>query len=94
MFLVFLHIISKKEHNMTPIEIFEYKNRWKRDTHYRVEICSDSDWRGKIWCRKNLERREWDFTSWTGIYQCTFVFQDQYAAQQFAHEFSSKVDTI
>lgn len=72
---------------MTPQEVFEYKSRWKSAGGYPVKIHSDLDWRGKDWCRRNLERHQWSFSSYTAVYQHTFWFENFLHAQQFEQEF-------
>ena len=71
---------------MTPVEIHEYKLRWKPG--FRIKLHSDLDWKGKTWCRKNLQRHQWSMTSWTAVYEHTFNFEHQKDAQAFkvAHE--------
>lgn len=69
---------------MTPIEIFEYKNRWKPG--YTVRLHSDLVNEGKTWCRRNCERHQWSMTDWTDNYEHTFHFENIYAAQNFEME--------
>jgi hypothetical protein len=66
---------------MTPIEIHEYKLRWKPG--YTVRLHSDLDWRGKDWCRKHLERHQWSFEKWTNVYEHTFCFENEEHGKQF-----------
>jgi len=73
---------------MTPQEIAEYKQRWMSQGGYPVRLHSDLDIPGKDWCRKQLERHEWSFQSWTNVYEHTFYFEDISAAQNFEMEFS------
>ena len=72
---------------MTPQEIFEYKKSWLTAGGNPVRIHSDLDIEGKQWCRKNLERHQWSFQSYTGVYEHTFWFEDLKASQQFEQEF-------
>ena len=69
---------------MTPQEIHDYKVRWMPG--YPVRLHSDVDAKGKTWCRRNLERHQWSFTSWTHVYEHTFHFEDSLAAQNFEME--------
>ena len=67
---------------MTPLEISEYKMRWKPG--YRVQVDIDSDVWGKDYCRKHLERHEWTFDKHTRPDDShTFAFEQQAVAQQF-----------
>ena len=69
---------------MTPIEIFEYKLRWKPG--YVVRLHSDVVDKGKTWCRRQLERHQWSMSQWTGPYEHTFHFEDKTAGQNFEIE--------
>jgi hypothetical protein len=60
---------------MTPIEIFEYKLRWKPG--FSVRLHSDLVNEGKTWCRRNCERHQWSMTDWTDNYEHTFHFEHQ-----------------
>ena len=67
---------------MTPQEIFEYKMKWQPG--HLVALHSDYADRGKLWCRKNLERHQWAFDSYTAPYEHTFRFQHPHHAREFA----------
>lgn len=69
---------------MTPQEIFEYKNAWKPG--YTVRLHSDVVDRGKTWCKRHVKKHEWSVTAWTDVYEHTFHFEDQFAAQDFKFE--------
>lgn len=75
---------------MTPQEIADHKLKWMPG--HSVRLHSDLDVAGKDWCRKNLERHEWSFKTWTAIYEHTFYFENVLAAQNFAMEFSNWVN--
>ena len=70
---------------MTPQEINDYKLKWLPG--YTVRLHSDLDWKGKDWCRKQLERQAWSFTAWTYNYEHTFHFENQSTAQTFIEQF-------
>ena len=70
----------------TPLEIAEYKQRWMMRGGYPVSLHSDLDWKGKTWCRKNIERHQWSFSPWTDVYEHTFWFEDESNAEQFNNE--------
>lgn len=72
---------------MTPQEIFDYKQKWKPG--FTVRLHSDLDWEGKDWCRRNLDRHQWSFTSWTHVYEHTFHFEDESNAQSFKQHFNT-----
>ena len=69
---------------MKPEEIEEYKLSWKPG--FTVRLHSDSDNLGKAWCRKNMERHQWSFTSFTDVYEHTFHFELEEHASVFAKE--------
>jgi hypothetical protein len=66
---------------MTPIEIFEYKNRWKPG--YSVRLHSDLVIEGKNWCRRNCERHQWSMTDYTNVYEHTFHFELEDQGKEF-----------
>jgi hypothetical protein len=66
---------------MTPSEIFEYKQRWKPG--YTVRLHSDVVDRGKTWCKRQLEKHQWSVTTWTGVYEHTFHFEDSGESVRF-----------
>jgi hypothetical protein len=68
---------------MTPQEIFDYKTVWLQKGGYPVKIHSDLDIEGKYWCRQNVERHKWSFTSYTDIYEHTFIFEEEETAKKF-----------
>jgi hypothetical protein len=72
---------------MTPQEINDHKMKWMRESNHSVRLHSDLDVEGKDWCRKNLERHQWSFSQYSGVYEHTFHFESQAASQQFAQEF-------
>lgn len=75
---------------MTPQEIADHKMRWMPG--HSVRLHSDLDVQGKDWCRRNLERHEWSFKTWTGVYEHTFYFENILAAQNFEMEFNNWVN--
>lgn len=66
---------------MTPIEIFEYKNRWKPG--YAVRLHSDLVIEGKNWCRRNCERHQWSMMDYTNVYEHTFHFELEDQGKEF-----------
>lgn len=71
---------------MTPQQITDYKRQWKMGDHYVVRIHSDLRSVAKEWC-KQLDKHQWDFKSFTNVYEDTFFFEDQNVSQQFEEEF-------
>lgn len=62
---------------MTPIEIFEYKNKWMRTSPFCVKTHEDFDSDGKQWCRSNLKQHQWNFIHYTDVYEHTFCFEHE-----------------
>ena len=77
---------------MTPIEIFEYKNKWKPG--FSIRLHSDLVNEGKTWCRKNMERHQWSMTEWTNVYEHTFHFENENNAKQFKEKFNEYADQL
>ena len=68
---------------MTPEDIAEYKQKWMELNNNPVEINAEDDVKGKDWCRKNLERYQWSFRSWTDTKLHTFYFEEKMSAEIF-----------
>ena len=66
---------------MTPIEIHEYKLRWRPG--YSVRLHSDLESQGKDWCKVQLHKQQWNFTKWTAVYEHTFHFEYEESARKF-----------
>ena len=75
---------------MTPLEISEYKMRWKPG--YQVDVHSDLDVQCKAWCRGNLNRWEWSMDTYTDVYSHSFYFEQEDHANQFRTKFADWVD--
>jgi hypothetical protein len=69
---------------LTPIEIFEYKQRWKPG--YIVRLHSDLRSRGKDWCKQQMHKHQWDLAQFTNVYEDTFYFENKLDAENFASE--------
>jgi len=77
---------------MTPQEIFEYKQRWMSSGNNNpVRLHSDLTDSAKTWCRRNLDRQSWGMSTWTGVYEHTFYFENVDASADFKTEFSKYV---
>ncbi len=73
---------------MTPQEVFDYKTTWLSNGGNPVKVHSDLDIEGKYWCRQNIERHQWSFTSYTGVYEHTFHFESKDHADKFSKHFN------
>jgi hypothetical protein len=71
----------------TPLDIADYKRKWMSRVHQAVEVHSDLDIVAKDWCRRNLKRHAWSMSTWTGVYEHTFHFENQDDAYDFRKEF-------
>ena len=67
----------------TPQEISEYKIHWMMGTPVRIDFHSDYHIEAKEWCRRNLERWQWKFDKYTGVYQHTIWFEFAEDANDF-----------
>ena len=76
---------------MTPVEIAEYKQRWKPG--YTVSVHSDIVNEAKSWCRKYLDRHEWSMTEWTDVYEHTFHFEDSFVGLNFNEWYKNRSKT-
>ena len=75
---------------MTPVEISEYKMRWRPG--YTVDVHSDLDVQCKHWCRANLNRWEWSMDTYTDVYSHSFYFEHESHANDFTRKFSDWVN--
>tara|TARA_X000001316_G_C921635_1_gene36143 strand:- start:1559 stop:1789 length:231 start_codon:yes stop_codon:yes gene_type:complete len=75
---------------MTPIEIFEYKLKWKPG--YTVRLHSDLRREGKEYCKVQMFKQQWDLKTFTDVYEDTFYFQYCQDAKAFKNKFKEYVD--
>lgn len=75
---------------MTPVEIFEYKNKWKPG--FTVRLHSDLRLQGKDYCRKQLQNYQWAFKIYTNVYEDTFYFEAEKEAAAFKKHFGRFAD--
>ena len=75
---------------MNPIEIFEYKQRWKPG--YTVRLHSDLRSRGKDYCKTQMLKQQWDIQEFTNVYEDTFLFEYKQYAEQFALQWPEYVN--
>jgi hypothetical protein len=66
---------------LTPVEIFEYKQRWKPG--YSVRLHSDVVDKGKAFAKRNCQKHQWSVTTWTNVYEHTFHFEYEESARKF-----------
>lgn len=74
---------------MTPIEIFEYKNKWK-PKGYCVRLHSDLRSEGKDYCKTQMFKHQWDINEYTNVYEDTFLFEHKLDADSFKGYFDPK----
>lgn len=75
---------------MTPVEIFEYKNKWKPG--YSVRLHSDLRSQAKDWCKIQLHKQQWDLNIYTNVYEDTFMFEYRQDAESFAAKYRDYVN--
>ena len=66
---------------MKPIEIFEYKQRWKPG--YTVRLHSDLRGQAKDFCKTQCFQQQWDIAEYTDVYEDTFYFEYKQDADSF-----------
>jgi len=67
---------------MKPIEVFEYKQKWKPG--YTVRLHSDLRTQGKEYCKVQMFKHQWDMTEYTDVYEDTFMFEHKLDAESFS----------
>lgn len=75
---------------MTPVEIFEYKQRWKPG--YTVRLHSDLRSQAKDWCKIQLHKQQWDLNIHTNVYEDTFMFEYRQDAESFTAKYQDYVN--
>lgn len=75
---------------MTPQEQHDYKLKWLPG--YPVRLHSDLDVQGKTWCKRNVERHQWSFTTYTNVYEHTFHFELEEHANEFAKQWPEYIN--
>jgi hypothetical protein len=73
---------------MTPVEIHEYKNRWKPG--YTVRLHSDLRSKAKEFCKVQMHKQQWDIATYTNVYEDTFQFEYRQDALRFSNYFDQK----
>lgn len=71
---------------MTPIDIFEYKQRWMR-TGNNHPVPYHSDWRRYAveWCTTQLFKQQWLQKTFTDVYEDTMFFEHHQDAKNFSN---------
>jgi hypothetical protein len=75
---------------MTPVEIFEYKQRWKPG--YTVRLHSDLRSHGKDFCKIQMHPQQWDVKTFTNVYEDTFYFEYKQDAESFAAQWPEYIN--
>ena len=72
---------------MTPIQIFEYKQRWMQSNNHPVCIHSDLRREAKEYCRTQLFKHQWVHKEYTNVYEDTFFFERSQDEIDFRNKF-------
>jgi|TARA_Y100000022_G_scaffold155268_1_gene137416 hypothetical protein len=75
---------------LIPIEIFEYKQKWKPG--YVVRLHSDLRSQGKEYCKVQLFKQQWDVNEFTDVYEDTYYFEHKMDALSFAAQWPEYVN--
>lgn len=73
---------------MTPIEIFEYKQKWKPG--YIVRLHSDLRMQGKDYCKIQMMKHQWDIQEFTDVYEDTYLFENRIDADSFTAQWDRR----
>ena len=73
---------------MLPVEIFEYKNRWKPG--YTVRLHSDLRMSAKDYCRVQMFQHQWDVSEYSYVYEDTYMFEHKLDADSFAAQWEPR----
>lgn len=73
---------------MTPIEIFEYKQKWKPG--YTVRLHSDLRMQGKDYCKIQMMKHQWDIQEFTDVYEDTYLFENRIDADSFTAQWDRR----
>lgn len=76
---------------MIPVEIFEYKQRWKPG--YVVRLHSDLRSEAKEYCKVQMFKQQWDVSEYTDVYEDTFYFEYKQDANSFAAKWKKYAQT-
>ena len=71
---------------MLPIEVFEYKNRWKPG--YTVRLHSDLRMSAKDYCRVQMFQHQWDVDEYSYVYEDTWQFEHKLDADSFTAQWN------
>ena len=73
---------------MTPIEIFEYKQKWKPG--YVVRLHSDLRSNAKDYCKVQMLKHQWDVNEYTNSYEDTWLFENRLDAASFTTQWNER----
>ena len=73
---------------MTPIEIFEYKQKWKPG--YVVRPHSDPRSKAKDYCKIQMFKHQWDVNEYTNSYEDTWMFENKLDATSFTAQWDER----
>lgn len=76
---------------LTPVEIWEYKRSWISEA-VAVTLHSDLRSQGIEWCKRTLNPLHHQMTKYTNVYEDTFYFRNQKAANGFKAQFPDYTD--
>jgi hypothetical protein len=77
---------------LTPVEIFEYKQRWMQKNPYPVRLHSDLRSQGKDFCKVQMFKHQWNHVQFTDVYEDTFYFEYKQDADSFAAQWPQYVN--
>lgn len=69
---------------MTPVEIFEYKQKWMAsENNHPFSFHSDYRRYAKDWCKKQLHQCQFKHSEYTDVYEDTLYFEHYQDQEEF-----------
>jgi hypothetical protein len=75
---------------MLPIDLFEYKLRWRSECPYIIYVHSDLRRKAKKIIKDQFLKHKWHMSLYTASYQDSWLFEDFKDSNSFYEEFPSK----
>lgn len=77
-----MEIASGRRRRMSPLEIFEYKQKWVPSGH-EVAFHSDKFSSALDWCKDKLSKEKYYVIRYTDVYEHKILFESRYDAKDF-----------
>jgi hypothetical protein len=77
-----MEIASGRKKRMSPLEIFEYKQKWVPIGH-EVPFHSDKFSKAIEWCKENFSKEKYYIVKYTDVYEHKMLFESRADAREF-----------